>query len=182
MERFRWLQLCIWLGAYHPLMRELRFALESCIQAYCVDKGHPDAKLDYKFEALEEIENQRLIGTKLIHATDLQNKNEMKDIYFYLSKYTHSSPVELNEIKNIMLQESLVIFDLFDTVSNFAFNADLFHKAEELTNKTMDVVYYVCLSLFPEVRKKLKQEENVINSLKELNCTISKDYIEKIGE
>jgi len=89
-----WLQFCAWSGAYHALMRELRFTLESCIQAYYIEKEHPDAKLDCKFEILKEIKNQRLIGAKLIGTTDLKHKNEIKNIYSSLSKYVHSTPVE----------------------------------------------------------------------------------------
>ena len=179
-KQLYWLQFCAWSGAYHPLMRELRFILESCVQAYYIDKEHPDTESNCKFEILKEIENQRLIGAKLIEATDLEYKDKIKAIYSSLSKYVHSSPEEMDKIKDVVLQRNSS--NELKEIISFAFDSNLLDKCIELTNKTMDIIYYIYLNLFPEIQTRLKQEGNVINLLKELDCAISKSYVEKAGE
>jgi len=57
--------ITISIGAYHLMLRELRYILDSILQAYYLDSNHPKAKLECKLEILMEIERQ-LYGTRLI--------------------------------------------------------------------------------------------------------------------
>jgi hypothetical protein len=60
-----WIEECIKGNAYHQAIRELRFMLDSLVQAYYVDKRHPTAKMQCKLEIVKELENL-LYGSRMI--------------------------------------------------------------------------------------------------------------------
>jgi len=84
----------IYNAAYHQVIRELRFILDSMMQAYYLDIEHPDADIYCKLEIVKEIEKEAF-GTRLIERLPIQHKDRIKQLYSLLSKYSHSSYEEL---------------------------------------------------------------------------------------
>lgn len=158
-------------GAYHQSIRELRYILESAIQAYYIDKKHPEATIGCKLEIIEEI--NKLIGGRLIEDTDLKRKKELKALYSDLSKSVHSSYEELRPT----IEKGEVDYRV-----TFAFNKEQFYKCMEFTNRVMDAFFFVMLSLYPEIITKIREDQLLLQSLNENKCALSVEFIEKEAE
>jgi hypothetical protein len=154
-------------GNYHQSIRELRYILESALQAYYIDREHPEATMGCKLEIIKEID--KLIGARLIDRTDLEHKKELKELYSDLSKYVHSSYEELRQaIENYRF--------------TLAFNKELFYKCMEFTNRVMDIFFFMMLSLYPEVIPTIKEHQQLLRSLDENKCILSVKFIEKYSD
>jgi len=145
-----WICKCVHSGAYHTAIRELRFILESVVQAYYMDKGHPDSNLECKIEIIKEIE--RLVGGTLIDRTDLKNKDKLKKLYQKLCKYIHSSYEELQEISHSKI--------------TFTYDKELFDKCYTFTNKVMDAIIFVLISFEKGIVRKIQEDEFMMQFLK----------------
>lgn len=120
-----WVWFATMCGRYHSAIRELRYILDSFLQAYWLDTNHPDSKLALKFEILSKNE-MALYGGKLIEKLGVpQDKKEhIKILYRELSKYSHSSVKELiGDTQGV------------DHRITFAFNQELFELTENLRIK-----------------------------------------------
>ncbi|MGQ4894449.1 MAG: hypothetical protein ACP6IQ_07510 [Candidatus Njordarchaeia archaeon] len=65
--------LLINMTAYHQAIREMRYILESFIQAYYLDDNHPDIGIKCKVEIIKEAERE-LYGVKLIDKLQVKRK------------------------------------------------------------------------------------------------------------
>ena len=95
-----------WLSGrwYHQAIREMRFLLESWLQAYYIDREYPKNTKEEKIKLLEENERQedgRWYGSHLFSiALTGKLKKKVKYLYFgKLSKFVHSSSEELKRIE-----------------------------------------------------------------------------------
>jgi len=140
-KQFKWIGDCISQNAYHQVIRELRFILDSIIQAYYVDKRHPASDMQCKLEIVKEIEY--LYGSDLIDKTDLSHKHHLKKLYGELCKYVHSSYKELLSSRP---KDPKKIAGL-----EFEPDPDMMKLCLSFVNRTIDVVFFVVLSLYPEI-------------------------------
>jgi hypothetical protein len=161
-KQLLWIRKCVYSGAYHTAIRELRFVLESFIQAYYIDKEHLDSEMKCKLEIIKEID--KLIGAKLIDNTDLKNKKEMKDLYSELSKYIHSSYEELE----LLIKEGKI-----HTYSAFVYDNKFFSKCYDFTNKVMDSIMFIILSFEKRIIKKVQEDELMMKFLIDTDCKLS---------
>lgn len=166
-----WLHFSVLSGAYHQSIRELRYILESAIQAYYIDREHPEAMIGCKLEIIKEID--KLIGGRLIDRTDLEHKNELKVLYSDLSKYVHGSYEELRPT----IEEGELDYRV-----TLAFNKELFYKCMEFTNRVMDAFFFVLLSSYPDIITKIREDQLLLQSLNENKCALSVEFIEKEAE
>lgn len=158
-------------GAYHQSIRELRHILESAIQAYYIDREHPEALMECKLEIIKEID--KWVGGRLIDRTDLEHKKELKALYSDLSKYVHSSYEELRPT----IEKGEIDYRV-----TFAFNKELFYKCMEFTNRALDVFFFVMLSLYPQIIPRIREEQLLLRSLIENKCELSVKFIQKGAE
>ena len=168
-------QLCllhfgILSGLYHQSIRELRYIMESIIQAYYIDREHPEMTIERKLEIIKEID--KLVGSRLIGRTDLEHKKKLKALYSDLSKSIHSTYKELKPT----IEKGEVDYRV-----TFAFNKDLFYECLKFSNRTMDAIFLVILSLYPEIVSKIREDQMLLKSLNDNNCTLSVKYIKKEG-
>jgi len=154
-------------GMYHSAIQELRFLFESMIQAFYLNEGHPDASITCKLELLKEIEKQ-LYGIRLIDRTTLREKQHLKDLYGNLSKYVHNSYKEL---------EPFIKAGKLERVSLFRFRKDLFDQCLNLTNRTLDAVYFIFSSGFPEIRAKIQNTPETRDQLEALHCILTLHHL-----
>lgn len=102
---------------------ELRFMIDSMVQAYYIDLHHSTASLEMKLEVFKALsEYQGFIASKLINKSEFTEpeKNKLKALYNDLSNYAHPSHKECLEMMryqsgNINL-EPLVLNDYIDVV------------------------------------------------------------------
>lgn len=164
-----WLQICASYGAYHQLIRELRFILDSFAQAHYLDKNFQENAILEKLDIVEK-EELELFGRKLISKLDLNQQDELKRIYGVLSKYEHSTYEEMKSA----IQEGNV-----DVRILFTFDKDLFHKCKDFTNEVMDATFYLVLDNFPQAVSKLKSDKMTIYWLKELDSKLTLQLIDQ---
>ena len=157
----------IYNAAYHQVIRELRFILDSMMQAYYLDIEHPDADIYCKLEIVKEIEKEAF-GTRLIERLPIQHKDRIKQLYSLLSKYSHSSYEELE----ISIRRGKVDFRVTPT-----FDEELFAQCENLTHKVMDVVYLIILNRFPDLCSVITQDKIMIEILEKFGADMTLDYL-----
>ncbi len=166
-----WLHFSVLSGVYHQSIRELRFILESTIQAYYIDREHPNATKECKLEIIKEID--RLTGGRLIDKADFRHKNELKVLYSDLCKYVHSSYEELRPT----LDKGEVDYRV-----TLAFNKELFHKCKEFSTRVTDAFFVLMFSLYPKIIPTIRDNQLLLQSLNENNCALSIRVIEKEAE
>lgn len=169
-HEFRWIRDCISQNAYHQAIRELRFILDSMVQAYYIDKEHPSTKMQCKLEIVKELD--RHYRGQLIEPTGLEHKETLKELYGELSGYVHSSYKELSALQSRSPRELESL--------KFEQDPEMEKICEAFLNRAMDAVFFVALSLFPDISRPPKRLENLGNSFRqssrklELKLTLSK--------
>lgn len=154
-------------GDYHQVIRELRFILDSIMQAYYLDVEHWESDIDCKLEIVKEIEKDAY-GSRLIDKLSINHKEKIKELYSTLSKYNHSSYKEL---------ESILRGGKINLLMSSSFDEALFTHCEVLTHKVMDVVYVIILNRFPQTKNTIKENHLLLQSLEESKCIITLDYL-----
>lgn len=146
-----WLQLSAVYGVYRPLIRELRFFLESFAQAHIIDKEMSGKIMEERYDYLEKHEFN-LFGKNLITQLDTQEQEEFKKLYYHLSKYEHSSPLELyRTVKRGIVEERFVYY----------FDKEMFNNCSLLTTSVLDWSFYFSLKTYPNAIQILKSKENL---------------------
>ncbi|MBI5147392.1 MAG: hypothetical protein HZA84_09320 [Thaumarchaeota archaeon] len=154
-----WLQICAFSGAYRPLIRELRFIFESFNQAYYLDKEYEKLNITEKHLILSK-KDKELFGSKLVDKLDIKNKNEMKKLYWMLSKYSHSSYEELKPSVIDGKVEERILFE---------FDIDLFNICKDLTNQVIDLAFLMTFKKYPESIELFVSKPHSIYWLEQLN-------------
>lgn len=166
-ELFWLLTNTIYNAAYHQVIRELRFILESMMQAYYIDTEHSDSNIECKLEIIKEIEREAY-GKRLIDRISLSNKDKIRDLYSQLSKYSHSSYTEL---------EMSILRGKVDFLVTPSFDDELFSKCEILTHKVMDIVYLIVLNRFPQICEIIMKDKMLIKALEKFDSKITLNYL-----
>ena len=92
MRLFSWIKICLIFGSYQTIFRELRFMIDSMVQAYYIDINHFKASFESKLEVFKALSEYRnFIGSQLIDRTKLGNKEKLKKLYKELSDFVHPS-------------------------------------------------------------------------------------------
>lgn len=165
-----WIYICVLFGAYHSAIRELRYLLESMMQAYYLDREHASADMGCKLEIIKEIDRERF--SALIDRIEISQKQRIKALYSELSKYVHSTYNELRPT----IEEGKV-----QSRVTFGFESDLFKKCVEMTNKVMDMIYCITLQRFPQAIREIESRELTLESFMNHGCTITLDYVRSQG-
>jgi len=158
----------IYNAAYHQVIRELRFILDSMMQAYYLDMEHPEVDIYCKLEIVKEIEKEAF-GTRLIERLPIQHKDKIKQLYSILSKYSHSSYKELE----ISIRRGKVDFRVTPT-----FDDELLAQCENLTHKVMDVVYLLVLNRFPQISPVVIQDKITMEILEKFGAELTTNYLQ----
>jgi hypothetical protein len=146
---FRWILKCISQNAYHQAIREMRFVLDSMVQAYYIDKEHLGTKRSCKLEIVRELDRFR--QGQFISQTDLKKEDRslLKVLYTELCQYVHPS---FKEITDLQARSEGELRSL-----KFEQDPRMKELCSDLLNRTMDAVFYVALSLFPEISRPPKK-------------------------
>ena len=161
-----WIYICILFSRYHPAMRELRYSLESMVQAYYLDVEHPKANMQCKLEITKEIDKERF--GSLLDRSDIVEKHRIKQLYSDLSKYVHSTYEELRPT----IEEGKI----WERIT-FGFEPDMFKKCVEMTNRVLDTMYLLTIMRFPVIVKEIASDPATIRSLEKHDSNLCLTYI-----
>lgn len=155
-----WINKSIFSGAYHTTIRELRYIFEYTLQAYYIDVNHSDSNIECKLEIMKELNDLKFSGGRLIQALKIENKDKLQNLYSKLSAFIHPSYEELTTGK----MNSRVLF---------GFDEELYNACKELTNRTMDAIFYITLFKFSIIKEKIKENKLLIDSFKKFDCKLT---------
>lgn len=159
------LHFTITSGLHYQSIRELRYILESFIQAYYLDKNHPKETIDSKLEILKD---NRLFGSRLIdNITDLKYKRELKILYRGLSKHVHSSYEKLMPVFN---------YDELEHNIQFSFNERMLNESVEFMDRTFDAIFFLVFSYNKELIS--KDNENLLKTFETEGYELTSKFIE----
>lgn len=162
----------IYSAAYHQVIRELRFLIDSMAQALYLDTEHPGADIYCKMEIVKEIEKD-LFGSRLIERLPIQHKEKLKQLYSLLSKYSHSSYKEL---------EPAIIQGKVDYRITSTFDEELFGQCETLTHNVMDVIYLLVLNRFPQLCQRIAEDKVTMQILARFGCQLTLQHLQSLPE
>lgn len=168
--------LWFWLestsGVYDNAVRDLRYILESFLQAYYTDKEHPNANMECKLEILKEID--RLFGERLIDNLDLSKKykKQIKILYSDLCKYTHPSYKEWKKI----IKEGKVSPKI-----TFVYDKELFEECIGFTDRVIDVIVFLLINFCNKMVKEIKKDEIFLESISNVKNSLIIQYIQNLG-
>jgi hypothetical protein len=167
-REFHWIQNCLSSSAYHQCIRELRFVLDSIVQAYYIDERHHDSDMPCKLEIVKEIDRWGY-GGKLIEQTNLRHKQDLKDLYRELSTYVHGTHRELT---SSVPKKPKKIADLI-----FEADGEMENLCIKLTNRTIDAIFFMTLNLFPGIfgpqAKQTRIKASFPRSMAEFECRLT---------
>jgi len=166
-----WLDTCANCGSYRPLIRELRFFLESFMQALYMDEKYPEADMREKLLLLHKNE-KRLYGFNLINKLELEEKDDIKGLYHRLSNFVHGSAVELFPILNGNVHDRFVA----------TFDEDFFHQCVINTDETVDWIFYLIIKKHPRVGRILKRDSNTFSWFKRLGYERTVKIIKDVSQ
>lgn len=164
-----WLHTCALSGSYFSIFRELRYILESFLQAFFIDRQLPDSDLEQKAALLQQIEN-KIYGTTLIRKLVLKESKNIADLYSHLSKYVHSTTVEMIPSEREEAGTRVV----------FTFDGELFDRCMDFSNSVMDVVFLLSLYRFPGVVSKVKEDRITIGWMMGLDYRLSLKFLSSL--
>jgi hypothetical protein len=151
-------------GFYRESLLELRYSFESMIQAYYLDRRHPDVGTDVKMEILKEVKERREYqGKSLINALkDLPFKQQLLDLYSDLSSNLHPRHVE-NTFES-RFKESIVDCERFSMTTN-------------LMCRVFDATLFILMNACPNIKRDILDSDKAQSCLKNMNALLSLKYI-----
>ena len=123
-RHFHWLIFTVISGMYKEAIMEMRFILESWVQAYYIDLNYLELSLNEKIELLKEkevinegktkLKKLNWYGVQLFNRTFVDEAFHEKIYAFYrnLCNFSHGSYIELSKYQKIMnVQQKLMFVD-----------------------------------------------------------------------
>ena len=169
--------LWFWLectsGIYDNAVRDLRYILESFLQAYYVDREHPHASMECKLEILKEID--KLAGRRLIERLDISKRyqEQIKKLYSELCKWVHPSYKEWQKI----IEEG-------EIGSKITFNYDkkLFEECGELTDRVINTIVFLLMNFCNDLIEEIRGDKIFLKSIDNVKNSLVIQYIQEVGK
>lgn len=151
-------------GLYRNAFDNIRYALESIVQALYIDNRHPKTPLETKIEILKEVEDKREYhAVRLIDELEIDHKDKLKKEYRKLSRIIHPSHKQ-------------IIATLDDLKGHKGVPVTI--DCEEISRiydsmiGMYDIFFFLFVTYFPEVKDALKKNPDFIKSIKVYNLTL----------
>jgi len=161
------LPLLLVAGSYKPVIQIVRYHFESLVQAFYLDRKHPNLNLDSKIAILTEIfDKQDYFVNRLIERVKIDAKGSLKKFYKELNRIVHPSYMDFPNVdemlKKITRSESRIEQEEFD-------------RTLKTVEKIYDVSLYLIFQEFPTLKETAKEDRSVIKTVESLNlCLLSK--------
>jgi len=164
-----WLCFSAWVGAYHSVIRELRYIFESILRAHYIDKNYSSLSIQEKLGKLKELEKEKSIVKKLTKT--LPYNEELYKIYQDLCKYVHPSSEALEPVIKMGKVEPNILF---------TFDEEIFDKCANFSSEVMDMFILVLLNFHPFIKEKLQEDKLMIEMIKSFPSRLSLRYFDEL--
>jgi hypothetical protein len=145
-------------GLYRNAFNDIRYALESIVQALYIDFRHPEVNIGTKIEILKEVEDKREYhAIRLIDDLEIDFKGELRKEYKNLSRIIHPSHKQIvRTIKD--LKE--------DTGVPVTIDCEEIPKIRDSTKRMYDVFFFLFINYFQDFKEVLKKNENFLEKVR----------------
>jgi hypothetical protein len=149
-------------GLYRSAFDDIRYILESIVQALYIDLRHPKIDLATKIEILKEVEDKREYhAIRLIDELEIDHKDKLRKGYKNLSKIIHPSHRQyIATITDVIANVSIVI------------DCKEISRIHNSMKEMYDIFFFLFLIYFPEVKKQLQKNPDFMKLVKVYNLTL----------
>jgi len=151
-------------GLYRNAFDDIRYVLESIVQALYIDLRHPKTDINTKIEILKEVEDKREYhAVRLIDELEINHKDKLKREYKKLSLIIHPSHKQIvATLSDVMEDKGIPV-----TV-----DCEEILKIYDSMKKMYDMFFFLFVTCFSEVKEALKKNPDFIKSVKAYNLTL----------
>jgi hypothetical protein len=151
-------------GLYRNAFDNVRYALESIVQALYIDHRHPETPLKTKIEILKEVEDKREYHVvRLIDELKIDHKDMLKRQYKELSQVIHPSHKQIVTTLSDLMEDKGVPATVDCKEISKIYNSMI---------KMYDIFFFLFITHFPEVKITLKKNSNFIKLIKDYNLIL----------
>ena len=151
-------------GLYRNAFDDIRYVLESIVQALYIDLRHPKIDINTKIVILKEVEDKREYhAVRLIDELEIDHKDKLKREYKNLSRIIHPSHKQvIATLSDIMEDKGVPVTIDCEEIS----------RIYDSMIRMYDIFFFLFTTYFPEVREALKKNPDFIKSVKAYNLTL----------
>lgn len=154
-------------GLYRNAFYNIRYALESIVQAVYIDYGHPGTPLETKMEILKEIEDKaEYRAYRLISKLPVSDKKKkpLREEYSKLSQIVHPT---YRQVISTLTDVKKPDFGVPTTI-----DCTEISRIYESMTSMYDIFFFLFIMYFPEVREELKKNTRFIEDIKIHSLTL----------
>jgi len=157
-------------GLYRSAFDDIRYALESIVQALYIDVRHPKTDIKIKIEILKEVEDKREYhAVRLVDELEIDHKDKLRIEYKKLSRIIHPSHKQVVAIlRDISGDEGVPVTVDCEEVS----------RIYDSMKKMYDIFFFLFVVYFSEVKKSLKENPDFVKDIKNYNLTLLSKILE----
>jgi len=152
-------------GLYRNAFDNIRYALESIVQAIYIDNRHPDTPLAVKIEVLKEVEDKREYhAIRLIDELEISYKDRLKTEYKKLSRMIHSSHEHFITLwRDIKTEEQGVPTTV---------DCEEISRIYDSMVRMYDIFFFLIINYFPELEDSLRKDTHFVKGIRAYNLTL----------
>ena len=151
-------------GLYRNAFDNIRYILESIVQALYIDLRHPKTDLETKIEILKEVEDKREYhAVRLIDELKIDHKSKLKEEYKKLSRIIHPSHKQIIATVSDIIEGKGVPATI---------DCEEVERIYDSMKRMYDIFFFLYTTYFPEIKKSLRKNPEVINDIKVFNLTL----------
>jgi hypothetical protein len=154
-------------GLYRQAFYNIRYALESIVQALYIDYGHPKTPLETKMEILKEIEDKiECRASRLIGSLPMPDKKKklLREEYKKLSQIVH--PTHRQVIS------TLTDLRKPDDGAPTTIDCNEVSRIYDSMARMYDIFFFLFITYFPEVKEELGRNSDFIKQVKTHHLTL----------
>jgi len=149
---------------YRNAFDDIRYVLESIIQALYIDLRHPKIDVTTKIEVLKEVEDKREYhAVRLIDELEIDHKDKLKKEYRKLSRIIHPSHEQVIATISDILEDKGVPATI---------NCEEISKIYDSMKIMYDIFFFLFITYFPEVKESLEKNLDFMKDIKVYNLTL----------
>ena len=151
-------------GLYRSAFDDIRYALESIVQALYIDLRHPKSDIETKIEILREVEDKREYhAVRLIDELDIDHKVKLKTEYKKLSAIIHPSHKQVIATWRDILEDKGVPVTI---------DCKEVSKIYSSMKRTFDIFFFLYIIYFPETKELLRKNPDFIKDIKAYDLSL----------
>ena len=162
-------------GLYRHAFNDIRYVLESIVQALYIDHRHPETPLETKIEILKEVEDKREYhAIRLIDELEIKHKDKLREEYKKLSQTIHPSHKQIVATLDDLKER--------DKGVPVTIDCEEISKILDSMKRMYDIFFFLFINYFPEVKEALKKNSKFVEDIKKHNLILlSKVLKVKLG-